>query len=242
MCPSSGGSTTNTRRKARRCPRRVRLPGLLAVALLLFAGSSGASDPEIVRVRVPASEVSKWFPAGTELRVMPPDQFETLVRRAIAGSSREPAPLAPRLVRARHRARWESGVLSGHTELLIEAAASGPADFVLEPWTPAILPMPQTAQKLGAQDSGKPSLWIAEGPAQTINLDWEQRPRSLARGSSFTLGLPGDETTVLALEVPKQWIPAAERGQPARPATGRDAGMEPLGIRSRVGSNRASAL
>ena len=48
--------------------------------------------------------------------------------------------------------------LSGRSEFVIEAAGSGPADFVLEPWTPAILATPETAKVLGARDSGKAEL------------------------------------------------------------------------------------
>ena len=45
---------------------RARLWGLALAGLWLLT-LAGASDPEIVRVRVPAKEVSRWFPAGTEL-------------------------------------------------------------------------------------------------------------------------------------------------------------------------------
>ena len=83
---------------------------------------------------------------------------------------------------------------SGRTELVIEAAGSGPSDFVLEPWTPAILPdaQGQTTKLLGARDSGLTSLWIDQSPSQTIALDWELKPRSHPHGRSFTLALPGD--------------------------------------------------
>ena len=108
-----------------------------------------------MRVRVPAKDVSRWFPAGTELRVMPAEQFDSLVRRAIEGSSRQRTAQPPRLIRARHHARWNAGVLSGRTELVIEAARSGPADFVLEPWTPAILPTAQSAQGRRCSRFGK---------------------------------------------------------------------------------------
>ena len=67
-----------------------------------------ASEPEIIRVWLPAEQTSKCFPPGTELRVMPADEFESLVVRATAGSSRQNAPEAPRLIRARHHARWSA--------------------------------------------------------------------------------------------------------------------------------------
>ena len=51
-------------------------------------------------MRVPAREVSRWFPAGTELRVMPVKQFDALVQDATEGSTRQrtahPAAVDPR--------------------------------------------------------------------------------------------------------------------------------------------------
>ena len=224
MSPLFFGSIVTSRRMERSRPRRAKLGGLLAVSSLLLVVLSGASDPEILRVRVPAKEVSKWFPAGSELRVMPSDEFDSLVRKASEGSSRQRALESARLIRARHRARWDSGVLSGRTELVIDAASRGPADFVLDPWTPAILATAKNARVVGARDSGKPSLWVDQGPNQTIDLEWEQRPRSQARGRSITLGLPGEETTVLALEIPKQWVPSAHRGRRRGPLPASTAG------------------
>jgi hypothetical protein len=213
MIPFFLGSITMSSRTQRSCRDRTRLRGPLAVSWLVLLILSGASDPEIVRVQVPAKEVSKWFPAGTELRFIPSEKFDSLVEGANRGSSRQRALEPPRLIRARHRARWGSGVLSGSTELVIEAASTRPAEFVLDPWTPAILPTAKTAKVLGARDSGQPSVWIDQGPNQNIVLEWELRPRSHARGRSFTLGLPGDDTTVLALEVPKHWVPSSRRGR-----------------------------
>ena len=170
-------------------------------------------------MRVPAKDVSKWFPAGTELRVMPANEFESLVAGANEGLVRQRAAEPPRLIRARHHARLSSGVLSGRSELVIEAARSGPADFILEPWTPAILSTPQSSEVVGARDSGKPSLWIDQSPNQTIVLDWELQPRSHLAGRSFALELPGNETTVLTLEVPKDWVPSCRRGRRRGPLT-----------------------
>ncbi len=193
----------------------------LAPIWLLLPLLTGASDPEIIRARVPANDVSRWFPAGTELRVMPAKQFDALVEDAIDGSSRARSAHPPRLIRARHQARWGSGVLAGHSELVVEAASSGPADFALEPWTPAIIPTAGSAKAIGARDSGKPSLWIDSAPYQTVELDWELRPQSYSRGRSLALDLPGDETTVLAVDIPKDWVISCRRGrrQGSQPAT-----------------------
>ncbi len=216
------GSTGRSRRVGSivaGCAKRL---GSLALLSIVFAASTGASEPEIVRVRVPAQGVLRYFPAGTELRVMPAEQFHSLLRRAIEGSSRQRTAQPPRLIRARHHARWNAGVLSGRTELLIEASA-GPADFVLDPWTPAILPMAQSRNVIGARDSGKPSLWIDQSPNQTIVIEWELQPRWHSRGSNFDLALPGEDTTVLTLEIPKDWVPLSRRGRRRPPLESNDA-------------------
>ena len=85
------GSTGRSRRIGSIVAGCAKLLGSLVLLPIVFAASTGASEPEIVRVRVPAKEVSKWFPAGTELRVMPAEQFDSLVRRAIEGSARQRA-------------------------------------------------------------------------------------------------------------------------------------------------------
>ena len=191
------------------------------VAFLTFTFQAGADDPQIARVRVPAKDVSKWFPAGTELRVMPAREFDALVAAAQKRSSALRAAGPPRLIRASHHARLRSGVLAGRSELVVEAARSGAADFVLEPWTPAILATPQKPQVLGARDTGKTSLWIDQAPNQTIVLDWELLPRPGLGGRNFRLALPGNETTVLTLEVPRNWVPSCRRGIRRGPEQGR---------------------
>jgi hypothetical protein len=193
--------------------RRANEGAWCAVALVVITMLTGAGGPEIIRARVPANEVSKWFPAGTDLRVMAAREFESLVARANEGLVRGRASDPPRLIRASHHGRFSSGVLSGRSELVIEAAKSGPADFILEPWAPAILATPQTSKVVGARDSGEPSLWIDQPPNQTIVLDWELQPQSHVNGRSFALGLPGNETTVLTLDVPKDWMPSSRRGR-----------------------------
>ena len=223
MSSSVFGSISRSRRIGSIVPDRAKRLGSLVLLSTVFAISSGASEPEIVRVHVPAKDVLRLFPAGTELRVMPAEQFDSLLRRAIEGSSRQRTAEPPRLIRARHHARWDSGVLSGRSELVIEASSSGPADFVLDPWTPAVLPMAQSAKVVGARDSGKPSLWIDRAPNQTIVLEWELQPRSHSRGRNFDLALPGEDTTVLTLEIPKDWVPLIRRGRRRPPLASIDA-------------------
>ena len=199
--------------------RRSQVVAWCAVALTAITLLGGAGEPEIVRARVPAKEISRWFPAGTELRVMGAKEFEALVAAANEGSARRLTADPPRLIRARHHARFSSGVLSGRSELVVEAARSGPAEFILEPWTPAILATAQSSKVVGARDSGEPSLWIDQPPNQTIVLDWELQPRSHLPGRSFALELPGNETTVLTLDVPKDWVPSCRRGRRRGPSS-----------------------
>jgi hypothetical protein len=178
-----------------------------------LAISAGAAEPEIVRLRVPAQDVSRWFPAGTELRVLPAERFDALVRAAMKGIARQQAAQPTRLVRARHHARWKAGVLSGRTELVIDAASTGAADFVLDPWTPAILDKPELSRVGGARDSGKPSLWVEQAPSQSVVLEWEVQPRGSSHARTFDLAVPGEETTILALELPGSMIPLVNQGR-----------------------------
>jgi hypothetical protein len=68
-------------RMARRTSILPRL-GLILLALLAF----GAGPPEVVRIRVPSDQVSRWFPPGTELRGLAAAEFDVLVQAAQAGS------------------------------------------------------------------------------------------------------------------------------------------------------------
>jgi hypothetical protein len=192
-----------------------------AAATLIFL--TGASEPEVVRVRVPAPDVSRYFPPGTELRVMTAADFEAKVAAALAAPSIQPARGMPRLIRARHRAWVSSGILTGTSELVIETARAGAGEYVLEPWTPAIIPAPEIANVLAARPDGKPALLVDRGPTQAIQVNWELQARKYSRGRGFVLRLPGGPTSVLSLETPRDWEPVSRRGirrgpQPTRMA------------------------
>ena len=194
----------------RRTARVSRAWTLALIAVFLLTGADG---PAIKRVRLPSREISKYFPVGTELRVMPAAEFDRLVAGAAQGAARRPATERPRLIRARHSARFQSGALSGRSEFVIEAASTGPADFVLEPWTPAVAARSGAHPVLRARDSGKPCLWIDQLPAQTEVLEWILEPRVDAGMRRFALELPGNETTRLTIEVPSTWLPWCRQGR-----------------------------
>ena len=60
------------------------------------------------------------FPAGAELRGMSAEEFDALVDQARSGVERMNRLTAPRLLQAQHFARWDAGLLSGRSELVIE--------------------------------------------------------------------------------------------------------------------------
>jgi hypothetical protein len=191
---------------------RLRVVLFLASALALISGVAMAGS-DVVRVPIPAKDVTKIFPPGTELRILSAREFESQVEAAHKRSIAEQPAAAPRLIRARHRARWDSGLLRGRSELVIGAVPAGPAEFPLEPWTPAILVGPGGAPAVGARDSGAAVLRVEASPReQAVRLDWELQPRPHSRGRGFSLGLPVDASTVLVLELPRGWVASSQRG------------------------------
>ena len=205
-------------------------------------------------MRAPAKMTSKCFPPGTELRVLTAEEFESLFKRANQGAQRRLSAGAPRLVRARHRARWEGGVLRGETELVIVKSAAEPADYVLDVWSPAVisatriggatgrddeLPAHLFAEPvrpgdlrrsitgelmletlLGARDSGMQSISLDGHPRQSVRLVWELEAPKRVGGRSMHLALPGEATTVLALELPTEWKPSVRVGRRRGPLEG----------------------
>ncbi len=150
-----------------------------AIAILL-AAAAGASPPEVVRVRVPAGKVSSWFPPGSDLRVLPHDRFEALVK---AASDRPSPSPSPRLLKARHSARWEAGRLLGKTELTVEPRREPPpALLILEPWSPAIVDRGPGSKLLRAASDGRLGLLVAPDGPTLIEFEWTLRPGRARRG------------------------------------------------------------
>ena len=216
-----------------------RLFGAMLLALSALFPAVGAAPPEIIRVHVPDAQAAGWFPAGTPLRMMAADRFESLLDSAIRGTTPAKNTIPPRLIRARHHARWNAGVLTGGSELVAELPDSKPAALALDPWTPMVLDRPGERPIVGALASGQTVLWL-EPPTlsprnMVVNLDWELRARSESAGRNFALGLPGDETSVLTLELPEGWIPIGPEGFREGPSPLSRAGFQTWRFRGRPG-------
>src|SRR5262249_45768576 len=137
VCAGAGTSSAAWKKARRRRGEALLL--LLIAAVVIVSGGAAMPGPEVYRVRVPAKDVTKYFPAGTGLRILSPQEFESRVEAALREPVEGRMTGSPRLIRARHRARWESGVLHGRSELVIGGGPAGPVEFPLEPWTPAVL-------------------------------------------------------------------------------------------------------
>ncbi|HMB06303.1 MAG TPA: hypothetical protein VKP69_21540, partial [Isosphaeraceae bacterium] len=199
---------------ARPAPRtRPRLLVVLAAVCGL-----GAGPPEVVRVQVPAEKVGQWFPAGAAIRGLSSREFEALVEGARAAAERPAPPAVSRLLRARHSARWEDGVLSGRSELVVDAP--GPSELELAPWTPAIVIPAGAPSPLRARESGRTAVRVEPSGPSTIALDWQLRARPSSKGRGFTLGLPQTEGSRLTLDLPDGWVPEGPAGVRQGPGPG----------------------
>jgi hypothetical protein len=191
------------------------------IGLAMIAGL-GAGPPEVVRVRVPASKVSAWFPAGSNLQVLPPDRFEELVR---AVGDRKPASRGPRLLRARHSARWESGMLVGRSELEVERpGGEAPALLILEPWSPALPPMGAGTGIARATEDGRLGIRLGPDGPGSVSIDWQLRARQGSAGKAFSMALPELELSSIALDLPFELVPEGGPGTWIGPEPGSSKG------------------
>jgi hypothetical protein len=187
---------------------------LLASILL----SLGASTPEVVKVRVPSAKVSSWFPPGSDLHVLPYDRFEALVK---AARERPSPPRSPRLLKARHSARWESGRLLGQTELTVEASPGvGAGLLILEPWSPALDSRGPGAKLLRATPDGQLGLKVDSAGTPKVEFDWSLRARPGSEGRAFVLDLPAVDVSALTLDLPGGMVPEASSGPRFGPEPG----------------------
>jgi len=189
-----------------------------------------AESPEVVRARVPSKKVANWFPPGTPLRLLTPEEFEGLLKSADEGT-RARAEGGPRLVRARHSARFSAGLIRGRSELVVAGASGQGSALSLEPWSPAILAAAaEPGATVGASAAGEAVLLlepVAESSGErTIKLEWELRARPDSRGRRFALALPGDATSTLTIDSPRGWEPSGPAGRRVGPVPGADADRE----------------
>ncbi len=239
----------NDRRSRTR--NRARATGL-ALALLVVL-SLGAGPPQVVRVRVPPEKVADAFPKGEPLRVLPVEEFEALLRSAHEAFAARSRLDGPRLIRARHEARWEDGMLRGRSELLIESPRERSSPLELVPWTPAIDAMPAESVTLRASDDGRAALWLEPGGRKTVTLAWQLRARIGSEGRVFALGLPRLDAVSLILDLPNDLVPEGPPGIRQGPgpgsAPGRQSwrfdgpgGVVDLRLRSKTSGGEASPI
>ena len=218
---------------------RPRLLAALGLLVFVLAAAPGrAEPPEVVRARVPSKKVANWFPADTPLRLLAPEEFEALLKSA-AERTRERAEGGPRLIRARHAARFSAGLIRGRSELVVAGASGEGSTLSLEPWSPAILTAAKPGATVGASAAGEAVLLLdspAESPGErTVQLEWELRARPDSRGRRFALDLPGDATSTLILDAPRGWEPSGPPGRRLGPFPGTDADRETWRFHGRMG-------
>jgi hypothetical protein len=183
---------------------------LVPFCLMLLGG---AGPPEVVRVRVPASKVGAWFPPGSELRGMPLAEFESLVRGARARYEGQARRAAPRILRARHEARWSEGLLIGRSQFELDTADQAPVELPLDPWTPAVVSLAgePTASLRNLADR-RLLLRNDRAISNLVAIDWELQARPQSGGRVFTLGLPRLDVASLVLDLPRQFVPEGVDG------------------------------
>jgi hypothetical protein len=179
---------------------------LLSASCLALVSLVAAAPPEVVRLRVPSDRVQTWFPPGIELKGMSAGSFEDLLRAVKAASVSGTPAEGPRLLKAKHEARWEDGILVGRTELVIDPPKSGVGALVLEPWTPAVDATEPGTAPVRSDDAGRSSIRVEpaarDGGAVKAAVAWRLRARPGSRGHKFALGLPGQEACELSLDLP----------------------------------------
>ena len=173
------------------------------------------------------------FTPGTELRGLSVDQFEALVASARKGAEQRSALAPPRLLKARHFMRWDTGdeLLTGRSELVVEPSSGGPSELELSPWSPAIDVSPEATGPalVQAREDGRTSVWIEAGPTTTIVLPWQLRARPGSKGRGYSLDLPATSIASLVFDLPDRWIPQGPSGIQHAPEAGTntEAGVKP---------------
>ncbi len=213
-------------------PRRA-APALIAA---LGLACIGATTPEVVAVRVPAAKVGAWFPPGTNIQVLTPEQFEGLAKLARA----TPGPIkSRRILKIRHSAGWATGLLSGRTEVTLDAPGgpSGSSLIVLDPWSPALVGSPETLRMARATADGRLGLRGDATTPATLAFDWQLRSDPGTEGRGFTLDLPDLDLSGLSLDLPAGLMPELDSGTRVGPEPGAATGRSSWrfdGVRGRL--------
>jgi hypothetical protein len=172
------------------------------------------------RILVPADRMRDW-PLGAD-RYLPMDarEFERLAALLAPRGKTPPTPPAALAVAARHEARLEGDRLLGRSELDVAIRGSAPARLNLSPcnmavekafWQPENGKHNDIEADLGLGDEGTLQARV-ERPG-TLAFDWSLRgKRGPGDGLLFVLELPPAAAACLILELPKELLPAADRG------------------------------
>ena len=178
----------------------------------------GADGPEVMKIWVPSAKVSSWFPPGSDLQVLPAERFEELLKAV----RDRPAPrVGGRALSVRHKARWESGMLVGRSELRIAPPAEpGASLIVLEPWSLSLDGQGEGAKGLRATADGRLGVKVDSTGPTRIEPDWKLRARPGSDGRTFALALPDLDVSSLVLDLPTGLVPDANAGPRIGPEPG----------------------
>ncbi len=175
-----------------------------------------STEPEAIRVRAPIDRVGDFFRLGVETRGMAREDFDELLRSARRGLAERRGGGAPRLIRARHRARLDNGVLTGESELTIEHESTTPDFIPLVPWNAAIVATrdrrDESPPRVRTSPNGAVRLWIDRAGTHRVELAWRLRAREGTGGRSFRLDLPQADLSSIILDVPDGIEPEGPEG------------------------------
>ena len=189
---------------------------LLAAWLLLLSSREARSAPQdelprIVPLRVPADQVPQWFPDREELTGMKVEAFDRIVenaRKAIA-ERRTDANDTPRLLKSKHVAVWNQGLLEGKSSFVIDAPRLGPRRVLLDPWSCAVDEETPNGARIVADDAGGMFLLveIASRNNTSSEISWKQQSRPGSNGRRFSMALPRTPVREFQIELPKSLKP-----------------------------------
>ncbi len=211
----------------------------VVAALGAVAFALAAAPPEVVRVRVPSSRVSSYFPSKTTLRTLSGDQFEALVADASAAARASEPTASRRPVRVEHSARWVDGTLVGRSRVTLPSTLEGPAIVACDPWSPALLDSEDRPGFVRVDRSGRLILvQAANQPERVVELRWRQAAQADSLGRAFPLRLPDADVATLAIDLPADMAPSAIGGNPVSPDPSRwefvgASGWFPIMVRSK---------